>query len=279
MNIREKSGLQLEILISTMNRTTLEFLDAMFINNSLASYNLLIINQTSRDKLLESNQANIRVVNSFETGLPASRNLAISSAIGDICLIADDDLEYKKDFQQAILNAFTTHKSADIITFQMTDETGKLYVQYPDIVKHDKKTVETANSVVISFKRKTIVEKNVLFNSNFGLGAVFPTANEYVFLRNALKKGLNIFFEPKILLSHPYFSSGKDCGSDKIVYARAALFYKYSGILGYLRLGKYLLSICNSGFLQFNELIPKYVMGLKGINKYKSLLNNGLEKR
>ena len=279
MNIKEKSDLQLEILISTMNRTSLDFLDAMFINNSTSVYNILIINQTSADMLLQSNRANIRIVNSFERGLPSSRNLAISNAIGDICLIADDDLEYEKDFEKAIINAFAKYEEADIITFQMTDETGKLYVEYPDIIRHDKKTVETANSVVICFKRKSIVEKKVLFNNNFGLGAVFPTANEYVFLRNALKKGLNIFFEPKILLSHPHFSSGKDSGSDKIVYARAALFYKYSGILGYLRLGKYLWMNYNLDILKFNELLPKYLIGLKGIKTYRNLLNKGLEKR
>ena len=279
MHIQEKSTVQLEILVSTMNRTSLNFLEAMFINNSISDYTILIINQTTTDNLLESNQPNIRVINSFEIGLPVSRNLAISNAIGDICLIADDDLQYEKDFESDILKAFLKYELADIITFQMTDETGKLYVDYPEITIHDTKTVITANSVIICFKRKSIIENEVLFNYNFGLGAVFPTANEYVFLRNALKKGLKLYFEPKILLSHPSFSSGKDAVSDKIIYARAALFYKYSGILGYVRLGKYIWMNYQWKILKFNELVPKYRTGLQGIKKYRSLITEGLEKR
>lgn len=279
MNKQATSTLQLEILISTMNRSSLHFLDAMFASVDISECQILIINQTTPDNLLESNEINIRVINSFESGLPKSRNLAISQAIGDICLFSDDDVIYSANFQSDIYGAFLKHKFSDIITFQMTDDAGNLYNNYPNINKHDKKTVETVNSVVICFRRSVVVEKKVKFNLNFGLGAIFPTANEYVFLRNALKSGLQIFFEPKILLSHPKFSSGRDVGNDKIVYARAALFYKYSGILAYVRLGKHLWMVHQVGILKFSELAPKYAVGLKGIKQYRHLMKSGLEEK
>ena len=49
-------------------------------------------------KKASSDFENIRVINSFEIGLSKSRNLAIKNALGDICIIADDDIEYVEDF-------------------------------------------------------------------------------------------------------------------------------------------------------------------------------------
>ena len=75
----------------------------MFANNTLEDYRILIINQTTKDNLLESELTNVRVINSFEKGLSKSRNLAIRNAMGDICLIADDDITYKKGFKKDII--------------------------------------------------------------------------------------------------------------------------------------------------------------------------------
>ena len=90
---------------------------------------------------------------------------------------------------------------------------------------------------------------------------------------------LNIYFKAVVILSHPYFSSGKAFGNDNLIFARAALFYKYSGFLGYIRLCKYLYLLNRQGHLKFNELLPKFRMGLKGIKKYKELRRSGQETR
>ncbi|MBT8273254.1 MAG: hypothetical protein KJO77_05570, partial [Bacteroidia bacterium] len=140
-----------------------------------------------------------------------------------------------------------------------------------------KKTISTANSVVIAFRPHVLRSKNVRFNINFGLGGTFQIANEYVFLRNALKAGLRIYFKAAVILSHPFYSSGKAFRSDKLIFARAALFYKYSGFLGYFRLCKYLYLLYRQGHLKRNELIPKFKVGRKGIKTYKDLVRKGLD--
>lgn len=264
----------LEILISTMNRSSLSFLDDMFFNNQGKDYNILIINQTSPDNLLISEIEKIRVVNTFEKGLPASRNLALKHALGDICLIADDDVIYAKDFEKSILESYQENERAEMITFQMEDDEGNLFRDYPNKTKHDKKSISTANSVVISFFLKAVKNKGVKFDEHFGIGSTFQTANEYVFLRNALSANLQIYYQPKVILSHPKMSSGQDAGSDRIVYARGALFYKYSGYLGYIRILKYLYLVWRKGEIEANEFYNKVSMGFKGIRDFK-----GLEKK
>lgn len=279
MTIANKKFERLEILVSTMNRSSLTFLESMFPHESYLNYRLLIINQTTEDCLLSSEYDHIRVINSFDRGLPNSRNLALENAQGPYCLIADDDIKYERNFYTDILNGLDKYPSADMVTFQLINEKGELHRQYPEVIKHNKKSISTANSVVIVFNLKSLLEHEVGFNPNFGLGSTFPTANEYVFLRNALAKNLKLFFEPKVLLSHPNVSSGMNIGSDIMVYSRAALFYKYSGILGYLRLCKYLYLVHRRKVIRFSEIGSKFRKGLDGIKKYKQLVREGKEIR
>ena len=267
----------LELLVSTMNRNNLDFLIQMLPHHDVSTLNILVINQTTENDLLTSETDSIRVINSFEIGLPQSRNLALENAKGDICLIADDDVVYEPGFDKKIIETFLARPEGDIITFQMTDLNGNLFRDYKSKLIHDKKTISTANSVVIAFNRKRQAESHVKFNTNFGLGTTFETANEYVFLRNALSSGLQLFFEPIVLLKHEVFSSGKDSGSDKIIFARAALYYKYSGLLRYLRLCKYLYALTRTKEISKKAFISKYRIGLKGIATYKQLVKAGKE--
>ena len=157
-----------EILISTMNRDSLEFLNQMFIYESYESFNLLIINQTTEGQLLVSNSPNVRVINSFEKGLSNSRNLALKNAIGHLCLIADDDVVYAKGFKALIVSSFETHSESDIITFKMIDSLGVDFKTYPStFIVHTRKTLQQVNSVVIAFKRQPIQTKNIYFNTIF----------------------------------------------------------------------------------------------------------------
>ena len=274
----KRKALNFEILISTMKQNSLAFLSKMFSQNNFSKYNILIINQTDEETLLYSPMKNIRVVNSFEKGLSNSRNLALKNAMGSICLLADDDVIYRKDFENIILNAFEKTQEADIITFQMEDETGKLFKDYPEIDWHNKKSLITANSVVIAFKRNIILNKNIVFNPNFGLGAKFPTADEYIFLRDALKTNLKIYFQRSVILSHKYWSSGRVMGSDEIIHARSAVLYKFSGALAYLKLIKYLYIVLLTKEITYNQLWSKFLVGVRGIRDYKLLVKLGMEK-
>ena len=165
-----KKSHNLEILISTMNRASLSFLNNMLPSISDPNINMLIVNQTNESSILVSNSNHIKVLNTLDKGLPQSRNLAIENASADICLIADDDIHYVSNFKEIILDAFEKYQEADIITFKMTNQDGQFFRDYRNIIKHDKNTINTVNSVVIAFKLES-VKGNVHFNNNFGLGA------------------------------------------------------------------------------------------------------------
>lgn len=271
-------NIKLEILVSTMNKDSLDFLSGMF-PKDYTNYNILIVNQTKANIALSSPYSNIRVINSTSKGLPQSRNIAIENAIGDVCLIADDDVEYLPDFDVKIVKAYLNFKNADIITFKMKDDQGHDFKKYTNILKHDIDTIRTVNSVVISFNKEKLLKSKVLFNPHFGLGTTFQSANEYVFLRNALKANLNVCFEPEYILIHEYLSSGRKQGDDSIIFARSAVFYKYHGLKGYLKLIHYLFLIKKSGFITNKDFLKKFKTGLQGIATYRKLVKTGEEKR
>jgi|AP95_1055475.scaffolds.fasta_scaffold00429_3 hypothetical protein len=268
-NVANKNA-SLEILVSTKGQDNTDFINRMFKNRPDLKHPVLIINQSK--KKLNFLQNNCRVINTNEIGLSNSRNLAINNSKGEICLLSDDDVIYSSDFVESIKNSFEKNKNAEIITYQSTNELGKLFKDYPKIKTHNKRSISTINSFLIAFRRDSIIKNKIQFDSKFGLGSTFETGDEYIFLRNALEKKLNIIHCPKVILSHKSISSGQVVGKDKIIFARAAIFYKYYGTLSYLKLFHHIILLLNIKAIVFAEFFLKYKIGLKGIKKYKSML-------
>lgn len=266
----------LEILIATMFRTDFSFLEEIFSKNKhFSNYNILIVNQTNEDKLLHSDYDNIRVINSYERGSPASRNLAIRNAKHDICLMADDDIVYEEGFDTTILKAYEAQPQASFISFEAVNEHGGLYANYPSRGKHTKSSLRTIYTIVISFKRELFKEHQVYFNHFFGVGSLFKGETEIMFLRNAFDKGLPMYHENKTIVMHADDSSGRHLGSDEAFYARSAAACRFYGNLSYIWLLKYTLFTLRKGYITIGEFISKMKIGMQGISKYKSLARSG----
>jgi glycosyltransferase involved in cell wall biosynthesis len=274
MNNKTGSEIELEILVATMNRNSLRFLDDMFVNNDISKLNLLIINQTTEDCLLKSENSNIRVINSFEKGLSRSRNLALQNALGNICLIADDDVIYLKDFNSIISKAFLDQKNADVITFKTLTTEKKPYYNYPNDTVDVKQFYRKVLSIEIAFRRDSILSKKVFFDENFGLGSTFEDCENVFFLKEVFSKDLNAKFEPNYIVIHAPRSSSDDVTSDRYFFARSAMYYKSYGRLAYFYIVKLILSLLRKGLLTFNQIASKWKVAMNGIEAYKQLKNN-----
>ena len=261
----------IEILLSTMNRENLDFLNPIFSNNAISDFKILIINQTTKDKCLYSNKEHIRVINSFEEGSPLSRNLALKNAQGTICLMADDDIVYKPNLKRTILEAYAKYNSADFISFEAINEFNKSQAKYPSEGPHNKDSLTKIFTWVITFRLESQRNKNIFYNHFFGVGSVFRGSTEYVFLRNAYDKGLKMLHYPKIIVMHPEESSGRKMGSDDAFFASSARTQRFYGDLSYLWLIKYTLFAYRNGYVSLGEIPRKFGIGLKGISKYKEL--------
>ncbi|MAU30366.1 MAG: hypothetical protein CMC36_00440 [Flavobacteriaceae bacterium] len=267
-----KKSNNLQILISTKGKKDLSFLYKMFKNCNLIDYSILVVDQSESEKDLStiSEKFDIKYYNIQANGLSNSRNFAISKSSGDICLLCDDDVVYEKDFYKIIINSFYQNDS-DVITYYAKNNNSSLFKNYPSVTNHNYKSISYINSFLIAFKREKIFANNIKFDPLFGLGAVFETADEYIFLRNILEKNLSIISCPKVILTHPTESSGQDAGIDKNIFARAAIFYKFYGYLSYVKLIHHIFLLKKKNMIYFYEIIPKFLVGIKGIKKFKSL--------
>ena len=269
--VKDKSR-ELEILISTMNRTSLDFLFSIFSKVSLSDYSILVINQTTENKLLTTEKPNVRVINSFEKGLSKSRNLAIKNATKPFCLLADDDVVFIAGFQKVILDAHHNY-SQTIITFQTITTQNKLYWKYPTVSKiHNELMRQKTLSVEISFKKAEITD--LRFDERFGLGATFEDGENYIFLSEANKKGKNPMFINKSICIHEPLSSSDDVKSDRLMYAKSAIHsYKYEN-LAYFWVFKFVFFLFRKKYISFNEIGHKLKVGFKGIQDFKKNKDN-----
>ncbi|WP_269227648.1 glycosyltransferase family 2 protein [Flavobacterium eburneipallidum] len=201
----------IEILVSTMNRNSLDFLIPMFSFSHFSEFSILIINQTEGDNLLVSDFSSVRVINSLEKGLSRSRNLALKNAMGKILLIADDDLVFKVDFDTKIVQAYNQFSNKAVISFCIEKPNGSLFKKYLPEAKSDLNLMELFNvlSVEISLNKTILDKTGVTFDDNFGLGSTFKMGEEAIFLSDIKNKNYQIAFVPNVIAKHPEISSNE----------------------------------------------------------------------
>ena len=265
----------LEIMVSTMNRSNLSFLGKMLPNMDLSLYSILIINQTKLNKDLVSTTEGIRVINSREFGLSKSRNLAIKNAVGDILVIADDDIEYLLDFDKTILQAYKEYHQASLISFQFLDENDQFQKNYPKSEGYTTSTKQPLTSMEMTFRRKGIIDKGIRMNENFGLGSTFPSAEEQIFKYSILKENLKVAFVAQPIVRHFGKTSGFDQGTPRFIRAITAqkfLTYRY---WTYFWLIKYVFFLCRHKYISFFEQPKAFKIGFKAIHEIKILEDEG----
>ncbi len=201
----------LEILVSTMNRNSLDFLIPMFPFCHFSEFSILIVNQTLENKLLVSDFPSVRVINSFEKGLSKSRNLGLKKANGKIVLIADDDLIYKKDFDTKIVQAHNQYENKAVISFCIEKPDGLLFKKYARSTKMNLSLIELFNvlSVEISINKTIFDALGVTFDEHFGLKSAFEMGEEAVFLSDIKSKNQQIAFVPSVIATHPEITSNE----------------------------------------------------------------------
>ncbi|HNT27664.1 MAG TPA: glycosyltransferase family 2 protein [bacterium] len=171
----------------------------------------------------------LRVLSYRERGLSLSRNRALDNASGDICLLSDDDVRYRPDLADILSRAFEENPEADIITFQATDPDGRPLKNYPRrATRLNILSASRVSSIEIAFRHSSVLKSDLRFDTLFGLGAKYPIGEEYVFVTDALKRGLTVIHLPIPILTHPLESSGRKHDA-KTTFARGAMLARVFG--------------------------------------------------
>lgn len=186
--------MRLQILVSTMHRRNLSFLDDMKVKSDV-----MVINQSDYfgyEQNLEAGHQ--RTMYSFnERGVGLSRNTALLRATGDVALIADDDIVYDEGYEQRVIKAFEDHPDADIIFFNLESTN----LTRPEYVIQKVGRVHWYNSLRygafrIAFRTKSIHKSGVMFSLEFGGGAPYMSGEDSLFIFQSIKAGLRAYAVP-----------------------------------------------------------------------------------
>lgn len=190
--------LSLQLLVATMN---LKDIDSLCKKMNVKS-DALIINQANNVKYEKIDYCghNIECYTFAEKGLSISRNNALLRCTGDILCIADDDMIYTDTYKQDIVNEFEKHPEADALVFNVIAinnvRSGKLIKKYSRVGKRESREY---GSIHIAIRRRSLIGKNVYFNTLFGSGSFFCCGEDTLFLKELIEKGLKLYKSPVII--------------------------------------------------------------------------------
>lgn len=195
-------GIILQVLICTYGEDGIKRVAKRTYPN-IKGVEYLISWQTKTDNKIPEKlkREDIVIFKTDSVGLSKNRNHALSKASARYILIGDDDVDYYEEGLKSVIKAFQENPHADIITFRFDCKNStKLYPAEIINLQHPSKGFYVS-SIEIALKRESIHGK-IWFNENFGIGALFPSGEEDVFIKDCLNSHLNGIYYPSIIARH-----------------------------------------------------------------------------
>lgn len=142
-----------------------------------------------------------RIVMTDTKGLSANRNNALANATAPLLLVSDDDADYSEEGLAAVIKAFGEYPDCGLLTFKYAS--AKHEKDYPSHGFSLDRVPKGyfVSSLEIAFRREAVQGK-IWFNEFFGIGAMFPSGEEDVFLRDCTLAGLIGRFVPEVIARH-----------------------------------------------------------------------------
>jgi hypothetical protein len=227
--------MRLDILISTANDGIYNIQELLLDPQKHIKYIISHQIYNEQEYNINFNREDVLYQQSKSKGLSKNRNITLSLASADICLFADDDVRFKKEWLANIINAFNSNPDSDILTFKIntpiSNNRHKEYKEYPESpYQHNIRTIFQVSSIEIAFRLHKIKNNQLEFDENFGLSTDFNFGEENIFLKDALYCGLTLKFIPLYIISHPHAPSRK-INTKKNIITSGAIFYRMFGNL------------------------------------------------
>lgn len=217
-----------EILCVTMHQTDFSKIKQMNIHSDIVFANQC--DRTSYEEFdFDGHKA--KMISTQTRGVGINRNLTLSYASGDICLFADDDVEYVDDMEQIVIEEFERESKADIIIFNLdTDSEIRKQKHYDKAKKWHRIEPMPWGAVRVAFRLTSIRKANLWFTLLFGGGAIFPSGEDSDWLNHAKKK-CSIFLSNRTIGMVKMGTSSWFSGYDEKFYYGKGAFLEHSNYL------------------------------------------------
>ena len=253
--------MKIEVLLSVMNLKNYD-LDKMNITSKC-----LVINQCGEKSVSE--YKNFTIYSYDEIGLSNSRNRGLEKVSEDIILLCDDDVIYNDDYESIILDEFKKNISADIIIFNISSPNRKIRRINKSKRLHLFNPVGYS-SQRIAFRRESIINNKIVFNTLFGAGALYSSGEDTLFIVDSLKNKLKVYLSSKYIGTVEHNKSTWFNGYDeKYFYDKGALYTAISIRFRKLLMIQYLIR---------HKEVLKNIKFKKAYEEMKKGSNNYLER-
>lgn len=225
--------MKISVLVPTLGerKTEIDRLFKSLEGQEYKNFEVVVISQDNHDsiKKMIDRYSNLNTIHICinKKGLSHARNIGLKKCSGDIIVLSDDDCWYHKNSLKIIVSEFIKDPKIDVLLTQIYDaESERFYKKYPKKKKKlNKYHLLSKSSIEISFKKNSC---NHLFDEDFGLGGLYPCAEEVDFLLNNYGRGGKYYYVPKVTVYH----QAKDNFNDKSkFFAKGALYAKNFNII------------------------------------------------
>lgn len=200
--LADKESVSLQVMICTYGQEGLKRI-ASSAHPKVEGVEYLVSCQIEGDFTIPKglNRKDFKIISTSSKGLSVNRNHALSRASAPVLLISDDDTDYYAEGLINIIDAFRNHQDVDIITFRYDSFISKKFYPTHSVSLNNVPKGYYISSIEIAFRRQSIQGK-FWFNENFGIGAIFPSGEEDVFICECLNAGMNGIFIPVTIARH-----------------------------------------------------------------------------
>ena len=265
---------RLEVIVSTMNLADSDF---SLVKKMNLQTDAIIINQTDHVAYNEYRYETytIRMFSFDEKGVGLSRNNGLMRSTADICLMADDDMVYVDGYERIVLDAYNNAPFADFILFNVAIHADNRTTQ---MVQHNRKLRYWERlrygTVSFTFKRDSIIKKNLFFSLLFGGGAKFGSGEDTLFLWSALRNDIKVYTDNNLLAEvyndHSTWFRGNN---DQYYFDKGALYKAISPRFHYLFNG-YIIWRTHHAYQGEHSFITLFKIMNEGATIYSTIPTN-----
>ena len=187
---------RVEVLVACMHKKD----DTLYSEMNLQT-DAVLANQAdeySYTEYKEKNGCTAKLVTTADRGVGKNRNKALLVASGEYLVFADEDMIYEPGYEDMVLDAFDKAKNADIIAFNLTylnrftpgRRPGKKFkrIHFWNSMRY--------GAARIAIRRSALERASLSFSHLYGGGAKYSSGEDSLFIREALRRGLKMYYCP-----------------------------------------------------------------------------------
>lgn len=196
------------LIIATLDNRPLEFkrlLDSLK-NQTFKDFELIVISQ-GNDNFTKAmlNECGLRFFHfhSSVRGLSIARNIGLKHVHGHYVSISDDDCWYPINALEKVYEILFKNPSYDVACFQIFDPISNIFYKEYSNNKCllNRISICKVSSIELFFSNR-IIEEGINFDERFGLGGIYNSGEENLFLNEILKRNYHIYYIPHIIVYH-----------------------------------------------------------------------------